>query len=294
VLLLHADDAAAGAERAIAREQQARPLYAAYQRVLNAHLHALAAGGRFAQVIVAGDRPVLEVQQELRVMLRDRIGVSVPAVALRRVQVLGLAGLSESGKSTAGDYLASRNGYARLKIGYLLETAAGRQGVADVYALSDTGLAELLVAGLEAYCAAHHFQRHVSIESLHRAGMTAELRKLLGGRLTVVDLDASHAVRQARSAAGAADVRQRDAVKRSRGAHQIRDLADVVTGNDGPRVSLYRSLDSLAVARRWPSAVPRRADVADLGLPGHLPPACCTFLPRSALGGSRCCGTSRG
>ncbi len=40
-------------------------------------------------------------------------------------------------------------------------------------------MAELLVDGLEMYCAAHYFQRWVSIESLHRDGVTSELAKLL-------------------------------------------------------------------------------------------------------------------
>ena len=36
-------------------------------------------------------------------------------VALRQVEVAALGGLSESGKSTAGAYLAGRHGYAGLK-----------------------------------------------------------------------------------------------------------------------------------------------------------------------------------
>jgi hypothetical protein len=269
IVLLHANDPAAGTKRALARERQVSPVYAAYQRVLNDHLHALAAAGRFAQAIVVGGRPILDVQQELRVLLRDRLGVPVPGLALQAVRVVALGGLSESGKSTAGAYLATRHGYARLKIGYLLEAAA-RCGVADVYTLDETALAEMLVLGLETYCAAHHFQRQVSIESLHRAAMTAELAKLLGDRLMVVYLDASPAVREARSLAGAADVRERDAVKRSRGAERIRDLADVVVGNDGTRLTLYRALDRIAVGHRWPRAPLHLATVADLRLPPRL------------------------
>jgi hypothetical protein len=48
VLLLHPPGHAAGAERALAREQEVSPEYAIYQRALNYHLHALsdAAGSR--------------------------------------------------------------------------------------------------------------------------------------------------------------------------------------------------------------------------------------------------------
>jgi hypothetical protein len=269
VLLLHAAGPAAGTMRALAREQQVTPAYATYQRVLNDHLHALAGAGRFAQTIVLAGRSILDVQEELRGLLRGRLGLPVPGVALHRVRVVALGGLSESGKSTAGAYLATRHGYARLKIGYLLEVAAARCGIADVYALDDVAIAEMLVLGLEMYCAAHHFQRQVSIESLHRDGVTAELAKLLGDHLTVLYLDASPGVREARGLAGPADVREWDAVKRSRGAERIRDLADAVIGNDGPRLALYRALDKVASVR-WPPAVPQRAAVADLGLPSRL------------------------
>ncbi len=270
VLLLHAAEPTAGARRALAREQEVTPAYATYQRVLNDHLHVQAAAGRFAQVIMVVDRSILDVQDELRGLLRDQLGVPVPGVALCRVQVVALGGLSESGKSTAGAYLAARHGYARLKIGYLLEVAASRCGIADVYVLDEVAIAELLVVGLEMYCAAHHFQRWVSIESLHRAGVTAELAKLLGDHLLVVYLDAAAGLREARGVAGNVDVRERDAVKRSRGAERIRDLADSVIDNNGPRLGLYRALDQIAASNRWPWAEPRRTDVASLGLPSRL------------------------
>jgi hypothetical protein len=44
---------------------------------LNDHLHLLAGAGRFAEIIVAGDRPILDIQQDLRVLLRDRLGVPI-------------------------------------------------------------------------------------------------------------------------------------------------------------------------------------------------------------------------
>lgn len=270
VLLLHATRPSAGVARALAREREITPGYAVYQRILNTHLHALAASGRFAETIVVAVRPILDVHHELRILLRDRLGVPVPDLALHQVGVVALGGLSESGKSTAGAYLATRHGYARLKIGYLLQVAADRYGIADVYALGDAGIAEMLAFGLETYCAAHHFQRCVSIESLHGAGVTAELAKLLGDHLRVVYLEVSPDLREARGVSGAVDVRERDVVKRSRGAERIRELADVVIDNNGPRLALYHALDRIAADVRWPAVAPRRVVVADLGLPAHL------------------------
>jgi cytidylate kinase len=199
-----------------------------------------------------------------------RAGAHAPGMSLHQVQVVALGGLSGSGKSTAGAYLAARHGYARLEIGYLLESAAARYGIGDVYELEDASIAELLVLALEAYCAAHHFQRRVSIESLDRAGITAELARLLGDHLTVIYLDASPGVRVARALAGPTDVRERDGTRRPRGTEHIRQLADVVIDNNGPRLALYRALDTIATSRRWPQARPRQATVADLALPSCL------------------------
>jgi len=270
VLLLHDIVAEKGAARALAREHSVTPVYTAYQRALNTHLHTLADEGRFAATIVVADRSILDAHQELGMLLRTQLGIPVPDVATRRVRVVALGGLSESGKSTAGAYLASRHGYARLKIDYLLQSAAARCGVTDVYALDEVGIAEMLALGLDTYCAAHHFQRYVSIESLHRSGMTAELGKLLGDRLTVVYLEARTSLREARGVDGPVDVQERDTVKLSRGADEIRRLADVVVDNNGPRVALYHTLDRIAVSKCWPAAEPRRVTVADLGLPTHL------------------------
>jgi cytidylate kinase len=270
LLLLHANDLEDGVARALAREHQVNPRYGAYQRILQQHLYQLAAGGQFAHAVTVAGRPILAITREIAAWL-SRNGLPAPSVALSTVRVLALGGLSESGKSTAGHYLALRHGYARLKIGYLLETAAARQGVDDVYALDAVGIAELLIDGLEKYCAAHHFQRWVSIESLHRDGVTGELAKLLGENLTVVYLEATAATRSARGAGGPADVAARDVIKRCRGAERIRECPGaVIIDNNGPRLALYRALDRLAADAAWPLAAPRRAGIDEMGLPGHL------------------------
>jgi hypothetical protein len=59
-------------------------------------------------------------------------------------------------------------------------------------------------------------------------------------------------------------------VKRSRGAAHIRELADIVVDNNGPRLALYHALDRIAADERWPAVAPQRVAVPDLGLPAHL------------------------
>jgi hypothetical protein len=43
-----------------------------------------------------------------------------------------------------------------------------------------------------------------------------------------------------------------------------------VVDNNGPRLALYRALDTSAASRRWPQATPQQATFADLDLPSCL------------------------
>jgi hypothetical protein len=267
LFLLHATNPEQGVVRALAREDAAGARYGRYQRVLTEQIHQFAAG---TDAIVTADTAIVDVHAQVCAWLKAHHLAAIDPPALSGVHVVALGGLSECGKSTAGDYLQRSHGYARLKIGYLLGAAAASRGIGDVYDRDERTLAELLVLGLDAFCAAHRYQEAISVESLHRQAMTAELRKLLGSRLTVVFIDAAEHLRQARSLPGPADVIARDEVKCSRGADRIRDLADEVIGNNGSRLGLFHALDRLVAARHWPRRSPRRATVTALGLPDRI------------------------
>ncbi|MBV6699364.1 nucleotidyltransferase domain-containing protein [Kitasatospora aureofaciens] len=269
VLLLHHQDPALGAERALAREAAPTDVYRAYQHQLHAQLHRLVDDGRFDLTIVAEDRSIISLQDELRRSLHE-VHAAVPPQALAGVQIVALGGLSESGKSTAGEYLRVRRGFARLKIGHLLHEAAHWAGIADPYQLDPATRAEVLTDALDRFCAAHHFLKQVSIESLHELAATDALRSILGDQLRVVYLDAPKELRQRRGVAGPEDVTERDAVKNSRRASEIAEIAEIVIDNSGTRLDLERSLDRLVLERMWSR---RRLDpvpVNSLGLPVHL------------------------
>ncbi|MFE2037146.1 hypothetical protein ACFXBB_28640 [Streptomyces scopuliridis] len=182
VVLLHCEDPTEGTRRALSHEASVTDTYAAYQRHLHDQVARLVADGRFAQTIVVGERPTIAVQDDLRRRLHP-LAPGIPARALPGVHVVALGGLSESGKSTAGEYLRTHHGHARLKIGSLIEHTALRCRIADPYALGEVVQAEFIVDALDRYCSAHHFLDRVSIESLHSAGSTRELARMLGEQL---------------------------------------------------------------------------------------------------------------
>lgn len=269
LLLLHCEDADEGTRRSLSHEASVTDIYAAYQRVLHEQINRLTAEGRFAMTMRIGDRPTVTVQDEVRRLLAP-LHPAIPGRAMAGVHVTALGGMSESGKSTAGEYLRTHHGYARLKIGYLIQDAATRAGIADPYRLDPVVQAELIVDALDRYCEAHHFLDSVSVESLHDFDSTAELARMLGSQLTIAYLDVSAAVRAQRGTAGARDVADRDVVKSARGADKIASIAQEVIGNDGPRLELERRLDRMALAHKWPEHRPSTMPVNALGLPVHL------------------------
>ncbi|RKE21952.1 hypothetical protein BX266_5360 [Streptomyces sp. TLI_171] len=284
VLLLHDEDPEAGTRLSLSHEASVTDTYASYQRHLHEQIHRLAEQGRFEDVIVVAGRPVVAVQDELRRLLHPH-HPAVPARCLPGVDVVALGGLSESGKSTTGEYLRTRHGHDRLKIGHLIDTAAAHAGIRDPYALAPVVRAELLLDGLDRYTAAHHYLNRLTIESLHEYDVTAELRRMLGDQLSVVYVEATEELRMHRGTAGPEDVRVRDEVKRARGAERIRTIADRVIDNNGSRLALERRLDRIALDAVWPTAAPVATPVNTLGLPVPLE-AFLTVLLERATGGS--------
>ncbi|WP_326766114.1 nucleotidyltransferase domain-containing protein [Streptomyces sp. NBC_01591] len=279
LLLLHCEDAEEGTRRSLSHEATVTDIYAAYQRHLHAQINRLVADGRFAMVIGIGDRSTVTIQDEVRRLLAP-LHPAIPVRAMAGVHVIALGGMSESGKSTASEYLRTHHGHARLKIGYLIEDAADRAGIADPYRVAPVVQAELIVDGLDRYCQAHHFVDCVSIESLHDFDSAAELARMLGPQLTITYLDTSAPVRAQRGTAGAQDVADRDRVKSARGADKIASIAQEVISNDGPRLALERRLDHLVLTRQWPEHQPSTMPVNALGLPVHLESYLSTLLDR--------------
>lgn len=281
VVLIHDPDPAVGAQRSLSHEKSVTPTYVDYQGHLHAHINRLVDEGRFRVKIVVGDRRVVAIQDSIRRSLHGAHPV-LPARALPGIQVIALGGLSESGKSTAGEYLRLRHGFGRLKIGHLLARSALHAGITDPYALPSIVQAELIVDGLDRYCAAHHFLDRITIESLHDAESTAELRRMLGDQLRILYVDTAQRIRRERGTAGPADVVERDKMKEARGAAGIADLAHEVINNDGPRLALERRLDRVALSQRWPLRHPVTAPVNSLGLPVRLEAYLSSLLDRVA------------
>ncbi|WP_194821582.1 hypothetical protein [Micromonospora sp. S-DT3-3-22] len=278
LLLRHSDQPVAEAHHAVAREPvPATERYVEYQRRLAEAIDLQVDGGEYEAIVVRGHRPLLDVQREIRQVLRQ---LDVPVVPLPpdRIQHLWvLAGMSESGKSTVGELLRTEHTATRLKIGYLMQLAADRLGMADPYREWDElTQPQMLTEEILRFAALNPGSHRISLESAHRFDATAHLRRIWGERCEIVFLRLPDGLRAQRATEAMESLSARDAIKRSRGADRIASIADTVIDNGRSLAALKRAVTEV-VHRRSGATVPPDVDTA---IPEALQPVIAEWVAR--------------
>ncbi|KAJ7871158.1 hypothetical protein B0H14DRAFT_3570881 [Mycena olivaceomarginata] len=228
---------------------------------------------------------VLQLQNTLRALILSHLPPSTrrltglsdgmqstPYLHLHRQRlrfVLALGGLSECAKSrwaraSTRTPTSPAWGGAPEKRAYLLNTATKALGLGlDVDAFADARS----VQQIGDYAKAHFWVGVLSLESVHRLGAIREAKRVLSDLVQVVCVEVAEAERIKRQVERVGrgemegteeeekvqtkmqELRDKDAVKRERGAECVKGIADVVLDNSGGLEEAWAELEGFVVAR---------------------------------------------
>lgn len=185
---------------------------------------------------VAVDRSAVDVQNVIR-RHPALEAASLPTILGHDPIVVGLAGLSESGKSAVAADLAAFYGFNRIKLGYFNEKV---RGIGERYGSPQ----RVALEALHFLATNRHMQR-ITFESLHGPELSAAMKLLLGDRWRSVYLELDEETRidrlrgqnpdadNATIATLLEDQRRKDATKITAGIEAYKRIADVVIVNSG-------------------------------------------------------------
>lgn len=201
--------------------------YASYQTCLKQAVAHMARQTRMLQVVV--DSSIVNVQNRLRTAINQQLGgrtLPFPKLGESVEKIVGLSGLSESGKSTRAEILVQENNGFRLKLRFfellLLDGKISEE--------------ESMAIKLLLFTHVHYYRSYFTVESIHGIKLAAYLKLFFGGKFELEYLDTSRservrrwAVNQRVSLADASSqIDERDRLKEQRGCSGILSIADTV------------------------------------------------------------------
>ena len=233
--------------------QDADELYIRYQAILAAIFKEQLKKSVYSRVIDAKE-PVNKVFDETQ---KTIIGALKKELDLTNIEiVIGLGGLSESGKSRIGNYLKDRWNFNRIKIKELISEIDNRynryvltlpQGIYSIgHELTTILFAESLSKRTEIT-----WQRRIIIESLHNYSFTNQLKRLMGNKFMIIYVDTPLEIRIQRNAEALGstetsekEIARKDFKKLNRGAYKVKDIADKILDNSGKFEETCSTIDS--------------------------------------------------
>lgn len=191
------------------------------------------------------DRPAVDIQNIIR--KHDLISeLKLPVILEQNPLVVGIAGLSESGKGTVAEEMARRYGFTRLKLGYFNETS--RISTGDMYGNPNT----IAMNALRFIANNRHLKR-ITFESLYGPHLAMEFMSLLGkDRWKAIMLEVPEDIRKKRLVNQYPDLdanevildqRIKDDQKLSQGILEYENIADFNIDNSG---TIDETLDKIA------------------------------------------------
>jgi len=216
--------------------QNSERLYDRYQNTLASVLSKQLKGNIYSQII-DGRMAISEVYQNTEKAMREHLkkGLDLSRINL----IVGIGGMSESGKSSLGEYLQKSKKFERIKIkdiiGGIEKKYQKYLGGNSIYEVEDTLLSTLFLEEISKL----QGDERIVIESLHNYGFTKRLKEITGDKFKIVYVETPKQLRIKRNskdlskslAESKKEVERKDKVKQKRGTHLIKGISDIVLQN---------------------------------------------------------------
>ncbi len=155
------------------------------------------------------------------------------------ITIYGISGLSESGKSSMGQYLNSKYGIWNLKLKYFASN------------LKDKGIIEkknfffslAFIEEIVGFVQAHYYKNAISIESLWNTELIDQIKYLFANKFKIVYILAEEKIRIDRNTGDNKELIAKDNFKKSKKVDELQKKCDVIVHNNGSFRNFYRQID---------------------------------------------------
>lgn len=196
-----------------------------------------------------------EVNKRLVRLISKAMKEKIKKVDSRTIYALG--GMSESGKSGAGEYLSKRHNIWNMKLKYIVRNINMQYGVQDLFENAPQFSSVLIAEQINELLGVHYYKEKVSFESLHDFEITKQLKQIYGDVFKIIFIDTNYKNRVIRTAMGEQmsieqakeQVDKKDEQKSSVGADKIKNISDYIIDNNGTQLQFMNQLDEAVIEK---------------------------------------------
>lgn len=193
-----------------------------------------------------------EIVKKLNLLIQSNLKNQISSINGNRF-ILGIGGLSESGKSSTGRILMNKFNIPNFKYNYINDVVKKTYGLDkkdNLFNNSVDIIGILVIDEIINLLNRMYYWSMVSFESLHDYGLTKKMKELLPNNFMILFLKTDKKIRIVRNAIdfsnnlllSETEIDKKDFIKKNRGAEEIEKLSDYVINNNSNVEELEKKL----------------------------------------------------
>lgn len=228
-------------------------VYSKYQMYLNEEMDISLIDNFFTDIIPARDS-ILNVQNSIRTKINNysKTGQKVPLLCQNVSNIVGIGGLTESGKSSCGEIIDNDFKGMRLKLYYFINVIE-LQTKKHHSTMNMADLSRKYAFEFNRFSNLHYYNPLYAIDSLRDLEFAKELKKAFGSKFTIAYVECSRSLAAKRNAVRLGcsikdaydDIKKRDLSKVATGADKVIEIADCVINNNYGMEDFKKSISNL-------------------------------------------------